>query len=96
MGEIKKRSSTDNQPKRTSPFNIDKNNFVNCKKGCNNACSCRKIGFRSSVICKQCHGQNCSNIDIPEIQLSDDEGSDIAIKKLVEDDVSSCRYRESI
>ncbi|GBM31000.1 hypothetical protein AVEN_69239-1 [Araneus ventricosus] len=32
-----------------------------CKKGCTNACGCRKAGLHCSLLCKHCIGQSCEN-----------------------------------
>ena len=41
-----------------------------CKKGCSNACSCRKAGLKCSVVCGSCNGQSCENL--PEITIDVD------------------------
>lgn len=43
----------------------------NCRKGCGNACSCKKAGLKCSIVCGQCSGQSCENI--PEITIDFDE-----------------------
>ena len=34
-----------------------------CLKRCHKNCSCRKLGLRCSIFCKECAGINCENID---------------------------------
>lgn len=48
--------------------------FCDCKKGCNNKCSCKKVGLYCSQICSYCQGQSCSNVkphmideDVPDL-----------------------------
>ncbi|GBM67191.1 hypothetical protein AVEN_111790-1 [Araneus ventricosus] len=44
-----------------------------CKKGCTNACGCRKAGLRCSLLCKHCIGQSCEN---PMPVILDNESED--------------------
>lgn len=44
-----------------------------CKKGCDRACGCRKVGLKCSIICVFCNGVSCKNI--PEV-LSDFDDED--------------------
>lgn len=37
--------------------------FCNCKKGCTNNCGCRKVGLYCSLVCTNCRGQSCTNIE---------------------------------
>lgn len=37
--------------------------FCNCTKGCGASCGCRKVGLACSIVCGNCHGQSCFNID---------------------------------
>ena len=37
--------------------------FCNGKKGCSANCGCKKVGLFCSLVCTNCHGQSCSNVD---------------------------------
>lgn len=37
--------------------------FRNCKKGCNYNCGCKKVGLFRSLVCTNCRGQSCSNVE---------------------------------
>lgn len=48
----------------------------NCKKGCDNACCCRKAGLKCSIVCSQCSEQSCENrpdiiVDMDTAKLDD-------------------------
>lgn len=36
--------------------------FCNCKKGCSAKCGCKKVGLLCSLVCTNCQGQSCSNV----------------------------------
>jgi len=44
--------------------------------GCNNNCSCKKVGLFCSLVCNNCRGQSCSNV---EPNTADNEVYDEAI-----------------
>ncbi|KAL4104439.1 hypothetical protein QTP88_019740 [Uroleucon formosanum] len=50
--------------------------FCNCKKGCSYNCSCKKVGLFCSLVCNNCRGQSCSNV---EPNIADNEVYDEAI-----------------
>ncbi|GBN93925.1 hypothetical protein AVEN_97861-1 [Araneus ventricosus] len=47
-----------------------------CKKGCTNACGCRKAGLHCSLLCKHCIGQSCEN-QMPVILDNESEEGDV-------------------
>ncbi|GBO04340.1 hypothetical protein AVEN_181937-1 [Araneus ventricosus] len=46
-----------------------------CKKGCTNACGCRKASLHCSLLCKYCIGQSCKN-SMPVILDNESEEGD--------------------
>lgn len=48
--------------KPPAPSEILKIIFCNCKKGCGNACSCRKAGLFCTEACGACKNDTCTNI----------------------------------
>ncbi|GBN41731.1 hypothetical protein AVEN_270311-1, partial [Araneus ventricosus] len=48
---------------------------VLAKKGCTNACGCRKAGLHCSLLCKNCIGQSCEN-PMPVILDNESEEGD--------------------
>jgi len=50
--------------------------FCNCKKGCNYNYGCKKVGLFCSLVCNNCRGQSCSNV---EPNTADNEVYDEAI-----------------
>ncbi|GBP81988.1 hypothetical protein EVAR_62864_1 [Eumeta japonica] len=44
-----------------------------CKKGCQKACECRKIGLKCSVICTNCSGGACDNSQNPSHDSDEEE-----------------------
>ncbi|GBN54797.1 hypothetical protein AVEN_129371-1, partial [Araneus ventricosus] len=46
-----------------------------CKKGCTNACECRKAGLHCSLLCKHCIGKSCEN-PMPVILDNESEEGD--------------------
>ncbi|KAE9525653.1 hypothetical protein AGLY_014180, partial [Aphis glycines] len=50
--------------------------FCNCKKGCSYNCGCKKVGLFCSLVCNNCRGQSCSNV---EPNIADNEVNDEAI-----------------
>ncbi|GBN88559.1 hypothetical protein AVEN_199207-1 [Araneus ventricosus] len=46
-----------------------------CKKGCTNACGCRKVGLHCFLLCKHCIGQSCEN-PMPVILDNESEEGD--------------------
>lgn len=61
-----------------APDNLLKMLFCNCKKGCGNACGCRKSGLYCTSACSQCNGDSCFNaspvLKISEVEESDENG----------------------
>lgn len=54
-----------------------------CKKGCGNACSCRKTGLKCSLVCSHCSGVSCDNV--PDIELEEDSHSPESDIEMLED-----------
>lgn len=65
---------------RNDPIPASLLELISCgcdKSNCSGSrCSCRKVGLKCTVLCKTCSGKNCSNVDEPDIGLSDDEQID--------------------
>ena len=50
--------------KPVAPDNVLKMISCGCKSGCGRSCGCRKAGLKCSVMCSQCYGFMCSNINV--------------------------------
>ena len=50
--------------KPVAPDHVLKMISCGCKTGSGRSCGCRKAGLKRSVMCSQCHGYVCSNINI--------------------------------
>jgi hypothetical protein len=60
--------------KDPAPASILKLISCGCKKGCGNACGCRKAGLKCSILCGFCIGQSCENV--PDITVESDNDDD--------------------
>lgn len=57
-----------------APESVLKVISCSCKKGCTNACGCRKAGLTCSTLCTSCMGQSCENV--PEIEENAEDDGD--------------------
>ena len=46
------------------PDNVLRMISCGCKSGCGRSCGCRRAGLKCSVMCSQCYGFMCSNVNI--------------------------------
>ncbi|GBN01764.1 hypothetical protein AVEN_224474-1 [Araneus ventricosus] len=61
----------------------------NCKKGCKNACGCRKTGLICSSLCTCSLGEVCENvsdIDLLEDSIEDEDDAPSSINNFIYED----------
>ncbi|GBL83698.1 hypothetical protein AVEN_132621-1 [Araneus ventricosus] len=62
----------------------------NCKKGCKNACSCRKAGLICSSLCTCSLGEACENasdINLLEDSIEDEDDTPSSINNFIYEDI---------
>ncbi|GBM99714.1 hypothetical protein AVEN_188198-1 [Araneus ventricosus] len=63
----------------------------NCKKGCKNACGCRKAGLKFSSLCICSLGEACENvsdINLLEDSIEDEQDTPSSINNFIYEDVN--------
>ncbi|GBO20494.1 hypothetical protein AVEN_80364-1 [Araneus ventricosus] len=62
----------------------------NCKKGCKNACGCRKAGLKFSSLCTCSLGEACENvsdINLLEDSIEDEDDTPLSINNFIYEDI---------
>lgn len=69
-----------------------------CKKGCTAKCSCRKSGFKCSLLCSICNGKDCENsAEIDEIEelVSDQPDLNIESENVIDETDDQSNFSET-
>ncbi|GBM29893.1 hypothetical protein AVEN_254986-1 [Araneus ventricosus] len=73
-----------------APESLSKIISCNCKKGCKNACGCRKAGLICSSLCTCSLGEACENvsdINLLEDSFEDKDGTPSSINNFIYEDL---------
>ncbi|GBN70629.1 hypothetical protein AVEN_206259-1 [Araneus ventricosus] len=82
--------------KDAAPESLLKMISCNYKKGCKNACSCRKAGFTCSYLCTCSLGEafeNVSNINLLEDSTEDEDDKPLPINNFIYEDIEDLYFQ---